>query len=123
MCFNYTLKIFNKENKSHPKKNVMKVLIIKNGANGISVFMVIFFLEINNRIKLTIVPIQKDRKRAQIPENIPSNHPMPTMSLPSPSPINRPFENNQIKTNGKARTGPEIKLISVGQENKCGTPE
>jgi len=93
----------------------MKALIIRNGANGISVFIFIFPLERNIIITLTIVPSQNDNIIEKRPADIPSIQPIPRTNFPSPSPISRPLEKNQRRTNGKANRGPEIKLAKVGR--------
>ena len=91
-------------------KKVRKALTIINGANGISVFRFILFFDKNIMTKLTIVPIQKDKIIAKNPCEIPSIHPIPSTSLPSPKPIRRPFEKYHIRTNGRAISGPAIKV-------------
>jgi hypothetical protein len=96
-------------------KKVTRVLIIRNGANGISVFIPISFRDNNINNTLTIVPIQKDIIIAKIPDDKPSNHPIPRISFPSPRPISLPFEKNQTRTNGVASSGPAIKAEKVGK--------
>ncbi len=106
-------------------KNVIKKLIIKNGAKGISVFIPSFFpfikrIEIfdkNIKIRLTIVPIQKDNIIENIPCDKPSAHPIPKTSLPSPRPMRRPFEKYHINTNGIASIGPARKAQIFGNAN------
>jgi len=91
--------------------------MIRNGAKGISVFMLILrfeLLEMNIRERLTIVPIQKATMTAKIPDQRPRRKPTPSNNLPSPKPIKRPLEKNQRSTNGKAMTGPASRLESVG---------
>lgn len=98
----------------------MRALIIKKGAKGISVFMLIFpacadrFFDKNINRRLTIVPIQNDNMTAKSPADKPSIHPIPSINLPSPRPINFPFEKNQRRTKGKASNGPDIRFTKVG---------
>jgi hypothetical protein len=111
-------------------KKVIRVLIIRNGAKGISVFILIFpalplgrFLEKNINKTLISVPIQNDNIIAQRPDAKPSIHPIPRINFPSPKPISRPFEKSQSKINGKASIGPESKPQKVGRVNNKPTPE
>jgi hypothetical protein len=104
-------------------KKVIRVLITRIGPKGISVIIFIFFLDncINNR--LMSVPIQNDNITAQSPDVNPSNHPIPRINFPSPSPISRPFEKSHRRTNGKESIGPEIKLKKVGKVHNDPNPE
>lgn len=108
------LKNLTNENKSKLNKNVMKVLIIRKGANGISVFILIFLFDNIIKNKLTIVPTQNATITAKTPDDNPSIQPIPSISLPSPNPIRRPFENNQMRMKGRAIAGPAIKLDKEG---------
>jgi hypothetical protein len=120
---NYILNKLTKEKISILKKKVIKILIIKNGAKGISVFILIFFFEISIKSKLMIVPIQNDIITTQRPEAIPNIHPIPNISLPSPKPISFPLESNQRRTNGIDNIGPAKKVERVGSENNGPIPE
>jgi hypothetical protein len=96
------------------KKKVIRVLIIKKGANGISVFILIFLLERSIINTLTNVPIQNAKITAKIPDDKPSIQPIPIINFPSPKPISLPLEKTQRRTNGKAITGPAIKAEILG---------
>jgi len=99
------------------------VLIIKNGAKGISVCIFIFLFDKDNNNRLIIVPIQNDRITAKNPADNPRNQPIPRINLPSPSPIKWPFEKYQIRAKGKAKAGPAIRLINVGKTKIDIPPE
>lgn len=89
--------------------------MIKNGANGISVFIFIFFLDKKIKNKPIIVPSQNEITKENKPADNPSSHPNPRINLPSPNPINRPLEKYQSATNGIASTGPASKSVSDGK--------
>lgn len=99
---------------SKPKKKTVRSPRMRNGANGISLLIVRFFpVKFNfckeSNARLTAAPIQKPKITADIPETNPRNHPIPSASFASPSPIHRPPERSHIKKKGKARIGPASK--------------
>lgn len=65
---------------------------MRNGAKGISDFIVYFLPAKPIKNKPTIDPKQKDKIKEKIPEDKPSNQPIPRINLPSPIPISLPFE-------------------------------
>ena len=104
----------------------MKVPSIKNGAKGISVFILILpsapfncFFERNITLKLTIDPIQNARIIAERPKYIPSIHPRPSISFASPSPIHLPPETSHRIANGNANNGPAMRYENVGNINNA----
>ncbi len=97
--------------------------MIKNGAKGISDFIFIFFFDQYIKIKLTIVPIQKDKIITQRPADKPKSQPIPKINLPSPKPIYLPFEKYQSKTKGKDKIGPANKFCQEGTINILPIPE
>ena len=100
-------------------KKTIRVLMIKNGAKGISLFILVFFLE-NKIIKRPAIdPIQKDKVSAAIPFVRPSIHPIPKASLASPNPIHRPRDTSQSKAKGIERSGPEA-IDMIGALIKIG---
>jgi hypothetical protein len=105
------------------KRKVINIPIIRNGANGISVFMPIFFLDKNMMSRLTTVPIQNDNITEANPAIKPNSHPIPRINLPSPKPISRPFEKSQSKAKGRAIIGPAIILEKVGNVKNEPIPE
>jgi hypothetical protein len=104
------------------KKNVNKVAITRNGANGISVFIPILypapknFLQIK-RTSANAAPIQKERKTAEIAPLKPSSSPIPTMSLLSPRPISLPFDRSQINAKGRGMRIAARRLAALGTGN------
>lgn len=75
----------------------------KNGAKGISWFFVFLI----KSIKIpTTAPIQKERRSAEIPAEIPRSQPIPNANFTSPKPSHFPFERNQSKKSGNATKGP-----------------
>ena len=101
----------------------MRVLKIKNGANGTSVFIPTFLDEINIYRSPTTDPIQKDNIIADRPRYIPNTQPRPSISLASPNPIHFPFDNTHSSANGRASRGPAIKYDIDGIINKEPKPE
>lgn len=100
----------------------MNALIIKKGANGICVFIFIFFFENSIKPNTTSEPIQKESIVAQRPRAGPSIQPMPSISLASPSPIQRPRDPSHNRANGKANNGPINTCMREGVTNNDPTP-
>ena len=98
-------------------KKATRVPIIKNGANGTSVFIFIFFEESNSKETLTIAPIQNDNVTAVSAVESPSIQPIPSTSFASPRPIHAPRDTNHKRANGEARIGPANTFINVGKIN------
>lgn len=93
--------------------------MIKNGAKGISVLIVIlwlFIFNLENSISITekIAPIQKAKISADSPDTNPSKNPIPRASFPSPSPINLPPEKNHRQKNGIKKINPANISIRYG---------
>ena len=84
-----------------------RVLIIKNGAKGISVLAPTFLCESNIINIPTTAPIQNDSIMAASPFVSPSIHPIPSTSFASPNPIHLPRDSNQRRAKGSASRGPE----------------
>ena len=96
------------------KKNAVINPIIRNGPNGISLFIVNCFLckyndEINASPTPKRAPIQKDNMIAETPADKPSIHPIPTTSFPSPKPIHLPSDISHKKKKNKKNRGPAAK--------------
>lgn len=100
----------------------MIVLMIKNGAKGISVFMFIFRLEKNIIARLTIAPIQNESVSMARVCIGPSIQPIPKISFASPRPIHLPRDTSHKRANGKAKSGPDTSAKSDGITNKVPTP-
>ncbi|HJL55719.1 MAG TPA: hypothetical protein QGF60_00730 [Candidatus Paceibacterota bacterium] len=101
------------------KKKTRSSPNIRNGPNGISLFIVSRFpLKFNKGILIRIIlikaPIQKERIIAVMPKESPRSHPMPSASLPSPRPIHVPREKNQKLKKNRKNMGPERNGRSVG---------
>lgn len=96
------------------KKNTMTVLTIKNGANGISVFIVILCEEKNMITKLTTAPIQNESVSIASPASGPSIHPRPRISFASPRPMSLPRDTSHSNANGNAKSGPDTSANSDG---------
>ena len=105
------------------KKKTIKALAIKNGANGISVFIEIFLRVISKTIILIIVPIQKESTMQASPEDKPKIQPRPSMSLASPKPIHFPLEISQRRANGEASNGPAMTEDHEGKINNLPNPK
>jgi hypothetical protein len=106
-----------REIKLKSKKYTIKKLRMINGANGISVLIVRFFIPKFNLLiclsrtkkisrRLTPAPIQKDKINAVIPNETPRSHPTPKNSFASPSPIHLPEDNSHKSHMGSAKIGP-----------------
>ncbi len=102
--------------KLNPKRKVIRIPRIRNGAKGISVLNPTFFLLNIIIARPTIAPIQNARITANTPPDNPSIQPIPIINFTSPNPINLPLENSQIKTNGNAIIGPAKMSRSAAQE-------
>ena len=107
---------------SNPKRNTNKALRTIKGANGISVFMPIFFLEKNMSNKLVIEPIQKDSVKIAKVSSGGKIQARARINFASPSPIHLPFPTSQIRANGRANSGPDINRIRVGVVKKEEPP-
>src|SRR3989338_3855796 len=114
--------------------HMSKHATIKNGPNGISLFIVnprvslceidvgvnvrkIFFHaseEMNTSRSDTTAPITNAPKRASNPSAGPSSHPTPSVSLASPNPIHRPRENSHSAKSGSATRGPASRVSCQG---------
>jgi len=88
-----------------PHTPAINVPMIRNGANGICDFIEYRLVSARRNIP-NIPPIQNENNSAIVPIEIPSSHPIPSMSFTSPKPMNFPFEKNHNKKNGVARMNP-----------------
>src|SRR3989344_2800982 len=104
--------------KSMPKRNTSMTESIRNGAKGISLFMLKYFRKKTKRKREMSPPIQKESRTAAYPEARPSRKPAPSMSLASPKPIHLPRETSQIRAKGAATRGPAKKDIKEGMTKK-----
>jgi small subunit ribosomal protein S21 len=87
------------------KKKAIAVPSAKNGANGISVFIVTRFATRRTAIPTT-APIQILSMSAVSPAVSPRNHPNDNSKRLSAQPIQRPREMRDIQKSGSASTGP-----------------
>ncbi len=95
------------------KRKAIIVPKTKNGAKGISLF-ILCFLERRTRAMPKTAPIQKAKTIPDKASDVPRSHPKPRASLASPKPIQVPEETSHIKAKGKATMGPERNCIKLG---------
>src|SRR6185436_10779781 len=91
---------FQNLNKLMLKQNVRMVPMIRNGPNGISLFIFNFLFTVI-KIITQAAPTQKDTNTAEKPCARPRRAPMPAISFTSPSPNNRPLEKSQMRKKGR----------------------
>src|SRR3990167_943894 len=91
---------------STPKKKTIIEPRTRNGANGISLFIVKRLRGSNNKKRLGKKAVQNANITAEIPPESPRNHPKPKASFASPSPIALPPERNHRRVNGSMMSGP-----------------
>src|SRR3990167_6470934 len=82
---------------------------IRNGAKGISLFIVRDWRLKYNKTNPTIAPLQKARSIALTLACAPRSQPKPKTSLASPKPIHLPPDTNQSKAKKPKSAGPARK--------------
>lgn len=109
---------------SIPENNIISVPKIRNGAKGISLFIVTLFVITFNRLinmkkSPTIAPIIKAKKSPERANFAPRSHPVVNASFASPKPIARPFESHQKRKKNMNKMGPAARSRIPKVVPKC----